>query len=104
MCPIITVLKKIEEKPQMFLGSEINLKYLHFIIEGYIMSEEDNGKTESLMLFERFKNYFNGIYGHVSYFAWYDVLRQKHESEQEAFDKFFELFYDFLEKESAIQC
>ena len=56
MCPIVTVLKKIEEKPQMFLGSEINLKHLHFIIEGYIMSEEDNGKTESWMLFERFKN------------------------------------------------
>ena len=102
MCPIVTVLKKIEEKPQMFLGSEINLKHLHFIIEGYIMSEEDNGKTETLMLFERFKNYFNGIYGHVSYYAWYDVLCQRYETQQEAFDKFFELFNDFLKKESIL--
>lgn len=103
MCPIITVLKKIEENPQMFLGPDINLKYLHFIIEGYIMSEEDSGKLDSLYMFERFKNYFNHIYGVASYYAWYDRLRQKYETEQEAFDKFFELFNDFLEKENITQ-
>ncbi len=95
----ITFLKKIEANPQLFLGAEKDLTRLRFLIEGYLICEGDNGKTEPMMLFEGFKNYFNSIYGLRSYYSYADILRQESASEEEAFDKFFELFNQFLEQE-----
>ena len=92
----ITLLKKIEANPQLFLGAEKDLTRLRFLIEGYLICEADNGKTEPMMLFEDFKSYFNSIYGLRSYYSYADILRQETPSEEEAFDKFFELFNQFL--------
>lgn len=94
----ITLLKKIEANPQLFLGTVRDLTRLSFLIEGYLICEEDNGKTEPMMLFEDFKSYFNSIYGLRSYYSYADILRQESASEEEAFDKFFVLFNQFLEQ------
>lgn len=95
MQTITHILKKIEEQPILYLGSK-NLSRLRFFISGYITCEEENGINDSLYIFEDFKKYFNKIYGVVSYYSYADVIRNVSETEEEAFDKFFELFNDFL--------
>lgn len=96
MNSITNILKRIEEKPLLYLG-EKDLRRLRSFITGYLICEADNNQNESMMFFESFKNYFNGIYGLRSYYDWCSVLRQESDSEEEAFDKFFELFNSFLE-------
>lgn len=99
----ITLLNKIEANPQLFLGAEKDLTRLRFLIEGYLICEDDNGRTEPMMLFEKFKKYFNGIYGLRSYYCYADILRQESSSEEEAFDRFFELFNQFLVQENSVK-
>lgn len=88
-------LKKIEEQPMLYLGSK-NLSRLHYFIIGYLVCEEENGRKDSLYIFEEFKKYFSKIYGIVSYYSYADVIRSNCETDEEAFDKFFEVFNDFL--------
>ena len=99
MDSFVALLKKIESNPKLFLG-EKDLRRLRFFISGYLMCEGDNGKTGSLTLMEAFYSYFESIYGIRSYYHCTDVLRQECGSEEEAFDKFFELFNAFLDSES----
>ena len=98
MNQVITLLKKIESNPKLFLG-EKDLRRLRFFISGYLMCEQDNGKTESITPMESFYSYFDSIYGIRSYYHCTDILRQECGSEEEAFDKFFELFNAFLDSE-----
>lgn len=101
MNSLTIILKKIEEKPLLFLGKK-DLRRLRFFITGYLACERDNNRNESFMFFESFKKYFDGIYGLRSYFDWSSILRQEEPSEEAAFDKFFELFNDFLAKQNII--
>lgn len=96
MTSLETVLKKIKSDPRLFLG-EKDLMRLRSFISGYLVCEADNGKNESMMLFEEFKKYFNSIYGIRSYYDCFSILRQEY-SDEEAFDKFFGLFDQFLEQ------
>ena len=95
MSSIISLLKRIEENPLLYLGKK-DLHYLRQFVSGYLVCEEDNGRSESTMVFESFKNYFNKIYGLRSFYGYDDVLLQESETREEAFDKFFELFNSFL--------
>ncbi len=97
MNSIITLLKKIESNPLLWLGKK-DLERLRFFLSGYLTSEEDNGKIESTEFFESFKKYFDSIYGLRSYYGYDGILRQECTSEEEAFNKFFELFNQFLEE------
>jgi len=100
MNSITIILMKIEKNPLLYLD-EKDLRLLHSFIDGYLICEADNNQNESMMFFESFKNYFNGIYGLRSYFGWCSILRQEsHSEEEEAFDKFFELFNAFLLKQN----
>lgn len=92
---------KIEKNPLLYLG-EKDLRRLRSFITGYLICEADNNQNESMMFFESFKKYFNGIYGLRSYFDWCSILRQESHSEEDAFDKFFELFNAFLLKQNII--
>lgn len=96
MNSLIILLKKIESNPKLFLGKK-DLRRLRFFLSGYMMCETDNGKTEAMMLFESFHSYFDSIYGLRSYYGYDGILRQECATEEEAFDKFFELFNQFLE-------
>ena len=95
MASIITVLKRIEENPLLYLGKK-DVGRLRNFITGYLICEEDNGKNESTFIFESFKDYFNSIYGLRSYYDYSSVIRQECQSEEEAFDKFFQLFNEFF--------
>lgn len=86
---------EIEKRPFVFL-KEKDLRLLHCFIDGYLTCEEDNNQDESSMFFESFENYFKGIYGVRSCYNWCSILRQESQSEEEAFDKFFELFNAFV--------
>ena len=79
----------------MYLGKK-DLHRLRQFVSGYLICEEDDGKDESMLAFESFKNYINKIYGLRSFWGYDDVLLQETENPEEAFDKFFELFNSFL--------
>ena len=98
MNSLVELLKKIESNPKLFFG-EKDLRRLRFFISGYLVCESDNGKNESVLLMESFYSYFESIYGVRSYYHCTDILRQECGSEEEAFDKFFELFNSFLDRE-----
>ena len=95
MSSIISILRRIDEKPLLYLGKK-DIGRLRFFITGYLICEEDNNQSESTEIFESFKKYFDTIYGIRSYYDYASVLRQQFNSEEEAFDKFFELFNQFL--------
>ncbi len=95
MNSLITILKKIEKNPLLYLGKK-DLRRLQSFITGYLTCEEDNNENESTMFFDSFKNYFNSIYGLRSYYDFCSIICQELQSEEEAFDKFFELFNAFL--------
>ena len=94
MNAITNILMEIEKKPFLFF-KEKDLRLLQCFIDGYLTCEYDNNQNESLMLFQSFRKYFQGIYG-LSTRGWCSILRQESQSEEEAFDKFFELFNAFL--------
>ena len=94
MNTITNILMAIEKKPFLFF-KEKYLRLLHCFIDGYLICEYDNNRNESHMLFQSFRKYFQGIYG-LSTRCWSSILRQESQSEEEAFDKFFELFNAFL--------
>ena len=79
----------------MYLGKK-DLHSLRQFVSGYLICEADDGKDESMLAFESFKNYINKIYGLRSFWGYDDVLLQETENPEEAFDKFFELFNSFL--------
>ena len=47
MNSIITILKRIEEKPLLYLGKK-DLRRLRFFIIGYLVCEKDNNRYESI--------------------------------------------------------
>lgn len=98
MNSIKNILMEIEKRPFLFF-KEKDLRLLHCFIDGYLTCEYDNNRNESHMLFQSFRKYFQGIYG-LSTRCWSSILRQESQSEEEAFDKFFELFNAFLKSQS----
>ena len=91
---ITNILIEIEKRPFLFF-KEKDLRLLYCFIDGYLTCEYDNNRNESWIFYESFKKYFQGIYG-LSARGWCSILRQESQSEEEAFDKFFELFNAFL--------
>ena len=89
---------EIEKRPILFF-KEKDLRLLYCFIDGYLTCEYDNNRNESWIFYESFKKYFQGIYG-LSVRGWCSILRQESQSEEEAFDKFFELFNAFLKSQS----
>lgn len=95
MSSIVLILKKIEEKPELYLG-EKSLSKLRSFIDGYLTCEQDNNLTNSSIVFQKFIDYFNNQYGLQSYSDYHMILYKEFKSESVAFDKFFELFNKFL--------
>ena len=98
MNSIKNILMEIEKRPILFF-KEKDLRLLYCFIDGYLTCEYDNNRNESWIFYESFKKYFQGIYG-LSARGWCSILRQESQSEEEAFDKFFELFNAFLKSQS----
>ena len=85
---------EIEKKPFLFF-KEKDLRLLHCFIDGYMTCEYYSNQNEARMFFQSFQEYFQGIYG-LSTRSWSSILRLESQSEEEAFDKFFELFNAFV--------
>lgn len=92
---IITVLGQIEKNPLIYLGGK-DVRFLRAFIDGYLTCDKDNKKDDSSTIIENFKNYFWDIYDECSYFDVFSVLLNQYQSQNEAFDRFFELFNKFI--------
>lgn len=90
------LMKKIREKPGLYLG-EKSLTRLNFFIFGYEHKEQELGLqlTNEIAGFDEFTREKYG--DKMTLNCWERVLRNT-DSEEVAFDKFFELLDEFMAK------
>lgn len=92
---IINKIYEIGLKPEMYLGKK-SLSRLHMYIAGYLHRQYELDCTFRTK-FETFSSFVNDYYKTKSNAAgWEHVIKQHENDEEEAFKKFYELFYIFI--------
>lgn len=87
-------LKQIKQRPQMYIKRK-SLSYLKAYIDGYITRqlEIDNNYRSS---FDDFGKFLENYYKTNISRSWDEIINFYNESEEEAFEKFYELLDKFL--------
>ena len=100
MNSVYVILQKIRKMPGIYIGIK-NIDYLLHCINGYkyrIMDESPNHQWSQDCLdgfFEFVVSFYNTKAGTLN---WNSIILQNTDSQEEAFDKFFELFDVFLDQ------
>jgi len=88
------VLKAIKKCPGLYLG-EKSIILLKAYIDGFI----EGRKEKEIRFQQKFQPYIEKIYPSKGAYSWAKIILFNSHSEDEAFDKFYELLDDFFEKE-----
>ena len=91
---IIKVLNEVKERPGVYIGKK-SLERLAMYITGYVSCMvELTGETTNFLI--DIQEYVANHYNINSDQYWVDIIRFYTLSEDEAYDKFYELLYEFL--------
>jgi hypothetical protein len=108
--PIITneylyeMLEKIKQKPGMFLG-QCSITRLRAFLDGYMACREDLGlsPTQQELEFNQFQDWIEGRFKISSSHSWDSIILFHSADERDALNSFFELFEQFLNRETDLQ-
>ena len=94
------ILLKIKERPSLYLGKK-SLTLLHVFLGGYDTCYYDYFEKTAKTSFDGFEEFIRAKYNaSKSYFNWAGNILNNTKTEEEAFDKFFELYDEFLSQKS----
>src|SRR5690554_1976441 len=90
------LLMKIKQRPEMYLGKK-SITLLHIFLGGYdLCYYEHFGPANDLEQFQQFEEFVRLKYNaSKSYYNWAGNILNNSTSEEEAFDRFFELLEEF---------
>ena len=90
------VILSIENKPYLYFGDDYSFMDLRHFCTGYMLCLRDLGIT-NVHILEEFDKYVAKYYGDYLSLDACGYIIFKSQSNQAAFDKYFELFHSFLE-------
>jgi len=93
MLKIKRIIENIKATPGLYLGKK-SITLLKAFLDGYI---EGIGKGDIYYLSE-FQKFIEDEYPSNMSYSWANLILVNSDSEEEAFDKFFELYNDFSSK------
>lgn len=90
------LLMDIEKSPEDYIGKKSLERLVMFLFGYLIFIFKQDGFVEHLPGFQEFValRYNYGI--HTAY-GWYQIIRKACETEEEAFDEFYKLLYEFYD-------
>lgn len=96
------MLESIKQRPGMYLG-KCSITRLRSFLDGYMGARRDLGlpTTEEETEFKQFKDWIEERFEIKSYYGWNDIILLNSVDERDALNKFFELFEQFMNGESA---
>ena len=96
------MLQRIKQRPLMYLG-KCSITRLHSFLIGYMGARQDLGlpTTEEETEFDKFQEWIQERFEIKSSHGWNDIILFYSADERDALDKFFELFEQFKNGESA---
>jgi len=100
MDPVYKLLHEMKKRPGMYFG-EKHFERLYFFIQGYkyrIMEDSTNPLSHQRNSLDEIYEIVNSHYNAPGNRGWQEVILQNTNSQEEAFDKFFELFDIFLDQ------
>ncbi|MGL6337683.1 MAG: hypothetical protein ACRC80_00920 [Waterburya sp.] len=101
MPSIYELLKNIKQRPKMYLGS-LSITKLHMLLIGYNIGkmEKNLNKIEEDSKFRDFQQWIQEKYNVLSSKSWANIILENSMNEEDAFNKFFELFEEFINEVS----
>jgi hypothetical protein len=103
MCHVYTLLQKIRERPGFYLGSK-NLSHLHHFMCGFAYGILENKTTERKPVsynpysLQGFNGFVHRYYNESTTKSERTLIIDHTNSEEEAFDKYYELLDDFTKR------
>ena len=92
---LIDLLRQMERKPQLFLGSDDIFALRHFL-SGYIMAEKEHDPAYHDWLFSGFPSYLSQLYWDERDLDWATLIRL-HEPDGDSVAAFFRLAHRYHE-------
>jgi hypothetical protein len=89
------LLKKIKDKPGLYLGKK-SLERLHSFLSGYVVCLYDRCNEPCPVLLSGFQEYVQKKYNIASTHSCERIIDFYSTSDEEAFDKYFDLLDEFL--------
>jgi len=95
------LLQRIKERPGMYLGKR-SITRLRMLLDGYGMARMELGlpRTEQESKFDRFQEWIQAKFNITSSQGWDSIILFYSVDERDAFEKFFNLYQQFISKES----
>jgi len=93
----------IKERPALFFGGRESIIFLGNIIDGYLLKQSEidgDGKSYGKYDFSKFQQFVQNKYGITSSQSWDRIIDFYSSSNREAFEIFYTLLDEFLEKTS----
>ncbi|MBV6625618.1 MAG: hypothetical protein KI793_22270 [Rivularia sp. (in: Bacteria)] len=96
------MMESIKKRPGMYLG-KCSITRLRSFLDGYIGARRDLGlpETEEETEFYKFQDWIQERFEIKSYYGWNDIILLNSVDERDALNKFFDLFEQFRNGESA---
>lgn len=92
---LIDLLRQIERRPQLFLGTDDIFALRHFL-SGYIMAEKEHDPAYHDWLFSGFPSYLSQLYQDDRDLDWAALIRL-HEPDGDSVTAFFRLAHRYYE-------
>jgi hypothetical protein len=97
------LLQKIKARPELYLGKK-SLERLHPFLSGYVVCLSDRFGESCPVLFSDFQEYVQKKYQITSSHSCEKIIDFYSRSDEEAFDKYFDLMNEFLKKSEESCC
>jgi hypothetical protein len=95
------LLERIKKRPGMYLGKR-SITRFRMLLDGYSMARMELGlpRTEQESKFDRFQEWIQTKFNITSSHGWDSIILFHSVDERDAFDKFFQLYQQFLNGET----
>jgi recombinational DNA repair protein (RecF pathway) len=103
MSGIYDLLENIKKRPKMYIGS-LSITKLHMLLMGYSIGkmEENLNKIGEESKLQEFQQWIQDKYNVLASKSWATIILENSTNEEDAFNKFFELFNEFRNQVSKI--